>query len=165
MQDLEDIHTYDACTVANWFIARARQDDRELTIMAILKLIYIAHGWHLEMYNRPLFRNRIEAWRFGPVVEDVYDSFRNQRDKISKEVSIQGDRKIGDRQNKFLESVYGVYGDMDAYRLSDLTHVKDGPWDIVIRAYGRYAKIPDALIRLHYQLKRSEGEKQENEQE
>lgn len=164
MQDLEDINTYDARTVANWFIARTRQDGQVLTIMAILKLIYIAHGWHLEIYGRPLFNNRIEAWKFGPVVRDVYGSFRKQGERVVKKVRVWGVCKISERQAKFLEGVFEIYGNMGAKKLSSLTHVSGGPWDIVTRAYGHYAMIPDDLIKLHYQLKRVEAEKLDNEQ-
>ena len=162
---MNDVFTYDARTVANWFVARARKDGSELTIMAILKLIYIAHGWHLEIYDLPLFKNRIEAWRFGPVVRDVYKSFRKQGEQITEEFRVKDDHEIGERQGKFLESVYSVYGDMGAYQLSRLTHVRGGPWDLATEVYGHYAVISDALIKKHYQLKRAEAERRKEVEE
>ena len=68
----------DARQVANWFVTRARQDGRSLSIMSLLKLTYIAHGWYLESRNEPLFPNHIEAWQYGPVVPEVYRDFRRQ---------------------------------------------------------------------------------------
>ena len=37
---------YDARQIANWFVRRAAQDGRRLTIMQVLKLVDISHGWH-----------------------------------------------------------------------------------------------------------------------
>ncbi|MEY4500467.1 MAG: hypothetical protein RIS52_357, partial [Pseudomonadota bacterium] len=51
---------YDARQIANWFIERAAKDGRALSIMSLLKLAYITHGWNLETRNAPLFNNRIE---------------------------------------------------------------------------------------------------------
>ncbi|MGA0540298.1 Panacea domain-containing protein, partial [Neotabrizicola sp. VNH66] len=70
--------TYDARQVANWFVTSAQREGRTLSIMSLLKLTYIAHGWHLETQNEPLFGNRIEAWQYGPVIPDVYNDFRRQ---------------------------------------------------------------------------------------
>lgn len=53
-------------------------DGRPLSVMELIKLTYISHGWHLEMYGGPLFHNRIEAWRHGPVIPDVYHAFQSQ---------------------------------------------------------------------------------------
>jgi hypothetical protein len=70
--------SYDARQIANWFIERSSREGRPLSIMSLLKLAYISHGWRLEMQNRPLFHNRIEAWQHGPVIPDVYKTLRPQ---------------------------------------------------------------------------------------
>ncbi|HHB81002.1 MAG TPA: DUF4065 domain-containing protein, partial [Aliiroseovarius sp.] len=67
---------YDARSIANWFVTRAERDGRPLSIMHLLKLIYVAHGWYLETRKAPLIFNRIEAWQYGPVIPDVYNAFR-----------------------------------------------------------------------------------------
>lgn len=51
----------DARSVANWFVRRAADDARVLSIMELLKLTYIAHGWHLEIYKKPLVFNRTDV--------------------------------------------------------------------------------------------------------
>ena len=145
---------YDAVMIANWFVGRARQDEKVLSIMTVLKLCYIAHGWHLEIMGAPLFWNRIEAWRYGPVIRDVYIAFRPQGVKVSNPVAVQG-KGIDSQGEEFLEEVYSVYGDVPALKLSKLTHVRGGPWDIVTEARGYYAHIPDILIKRHYAEKRA----------
>lgn len=121
--------------------------------MTLLKLTYIAHGWHLEMFNRPLFPNRIEAWKYGPVIRDVYNDFRNQGVTVSSGIPNYDD-DLDEGTKSFLEQIYNIYGSMHAYQLSDLTHVKGGPWQLATMMGGNHAPIPDDLIKQHYVLKR-----------
>jgi uncharacterized phage-associated protein len=44
--------------------------------MQVLKLVYYCHAWMLGVYSRPLVRQPIEAWRYGPVVRELYRSIR-----------------------------------------------------------------------------------------
>src|SRR5437867_1299935 len=63
---------YDAETVANEFLRAAWQSGRTLTNMQLQKLVYIAHGYTLAMTHDPLIRQSVEAWRYGPVIRDLY---------------------------------------------------------------------------------------------
>ncbi|MDE0305486.1 MAG: DUF4065 domain-containing protein [Albidovulum sp.] len=145
--------TYDARQIANWFVRRANQDGRVLSIMSLLKLSYIAQGWHLEIYDRPLFHNRIEAWQYGPVIPDVYAAFRKQGIKPTKVLENYSGVLDSDCE-RFLEQIYKIYGDMPPMRLSKLTHVAGGPWDSSIKFGGIYSEIPNELIKRHYVEKR-----------
>lgn len=147
---------HDALEIANWFVKRAAREGRSLSIMHLLKLIYIAHGWYLEMRGRPLISNRIEAWRYGPVIPEVYNTFRPGG--IEVHAPAGGSHSDLDADTAaFLNEIYEIYGNMSAFRLSDLTHVPGGPWDRVSRERGHYAEIPDELIRQHYRDKRTEA--------
>ena len=145
--------SYDARKIANWFISRSARDNKKVSIMTLLKLTYIAHGWHLEMFNRPLFPNRIEAWKYGPVIRDVYNDFRNQGVTVSSGIPNYDD-DLDEGTKSFLEQIYNIYGSMHAYQLSDLTHVEGGPWQLATMMGGNHAPIPDDLIKQHYVLKR-----------
>ena len=152
--------TYDARQIANWFVARAAEDGRTLTIMSLLKLVYIAHGWHLEMHSKPLFNNKIEAWKHGPVIPDVYYEFRPQginASKVDPDFDIPKDLALTD----FLEQIYTIYGSMSPFRLSDLTHTPGGPWETATSLGGWYATIPNEIIQSHYIIKR----RQDNERQ
>lgn len=147
--------TYDARQIANWFAARFQQDGKPLSIMSLLKLTYIAHGWQLEMRDEPLFTNRIEAWKYGPVIPDVYEAFRNQGVNVTRAVEAPP-VTFSDDDNNFLEQIYKIYSPLSAYKLSDLTHVSGGPWDIATKTGGYYAPIPNELIKQHYVRKRAD---------
>lgn len=149
---------YDARQVVNWFIQRSAQDSKALSIMSLLKLTYIAHGWYLETRKEPLINNRIEAWQHGPVIPDVYHAFRPQGvtpNQLLRNFNIPENEK----DIRFLDEIYNLYSSMSPFKLSDLTHVTEGPWDVAKRIGGNYAEIPNSLIRDHYIMKREESNK------
>jgi len=121
--------------------------------MSLLKLVYIAHGWHLEITGEPLIENHIEAWQYGPVIPDVYRAFRTQGISVQN-IDPNHPSDVSDDAKILLNQIYDIYGDMSPFKLSALTHVLGGPWETASTLGGAYAPIPDSLIRDHYALKR-----------
>lgn len=148
--------SYDARQVANWFVQRASRDGRALTIMSVLKLAYFAHGWHLEMYKTPLFSNDVEAWQHGPVVPEVYHSFRRQGVVVSDTLPSFQPEFDGVVQS-LLEQIYTIYGGLTAFTMSSITHEAGGPWAVARSLGGWYADIPNDLIQSHFEKKRLEA--------
>ena len=146
---------YDAKQIANVFIHRAAEHGKVLSIMQLLKLIYIAHGWNLALYGRPLIHNRIEAWQHGPVIPDVYHAFRGQGVHIQNKVDVPA-QGLDPQTDNILEQIYNMYGEMSPFKLSDITHVSGGPWHVASKN-GNYAHIPDYIIKAHYDEKRQKS--------
>lgn len=148
---------YDARQIANWFITRAKQDGRTLSIMSLLKLTYIAHGWHLETQGAPLIADEIQAWQYGPVIPSVYNEFRTQKLAVTKVSNSKTDWIGIDQADEILlEQIWTIYGKVSPFKLSEITHLAGGPWDIATRTGGFYAKIPDDVILEHYRRLRIE---------
>ncbi|WP_369210846.1 Panacea domain-containing protein [Xylella fastidiosa] len=68
---------YSPATIANYFLQRASKEGRALTPMQVLKLVYIAHGWHLGFRKEPLIDESVEAWRHGPAIRSLYNKIKN----------------------------------------------------------------------------------------
>ena len=66
-----------AITVANKFIDLATAAGDECSNMKLQKLVYFADGLHLAFGQGPLVREPFEAWKYGPVVPDLYHKFKN----------------------------------------------------------------------------------------
>lgn len=47
-----------------------------ITHLKLQKLVYYAQGLYLAYFNKPLFTQSVEAWRHGPVVNDLYHIFK-----------------------------------------------------------------------------------------
>jgi uncharacterized phage-associated protein len=48
-----------------------REEGDATSNLKLQKLLYYAQGLHLALYNEPLSKGRIEAWKHGPVVPSV----------------------------------------------------------------------------------------------
>src|SRR5687768_4006741 len=70
---------HDARNVANEFLRQAKERGTKLTNMELQKLVYIAHGYSLAILDRPLIKQYVEAWRYGPVIPDLYHALRQYR--------------------------------------------------------------------------------------
>ncbi|SLN43537.1 hypothetical protein PSJ8397_02237 [Pseudooctadecabacter jejudonensis] len=66
---------------------------------------------------------------------------------------------LNEDQLSLLEEIYEIYGHMPAFKLSDITHESNGPWDVASREYGFFAPIGNDLIRSHYKQKRETAKK------
>lgn len=154
-------------SIANYFIAKSLVDGVDMTPMKLLKLIYIAHGWHLALNDgEPLIDEAVEAWQYGPVVPSVYHEFKEYGNTpIRKLSTIYNNRShvltpvISNDKKEFLDKIWEVYKKYDGLELSTLTHQKGTPWDIVWNDLGgnkkKSVQIPDKLIEEHYKIKNS----------
>lgn len=144
--------------VANYLIERAREDGDFLTSMQLLKLVYIAHGWNLAIRHRPLVREAVEAWKYGPVIPDLYHGVKRWgagfvRHRLPGYFA--SENGFAPEDEELVSSVLSAYRHLDGLELSNLTHRRGTPWYKVYYEQGgkdrRHAVIPDRLIKKHFE--------------
>lgn len=145
---------YSSFAVANEFLRLAKRDKRSLTNMQLQKLVYIANGYHLAIENgEPLYYHDTKAWRFGPVIVQLYKKLKKYGSDVVSDL-VEADDKIDDNseQSGLIEAVWENYGDKSGPHLSNITHKPGTPWDIVWNELGlEWKDIPPALIQKHYE--------------
>ncbi|ATL49434.1 hypothetical protein COR50_20890 [Chitinophaga caeni] len=153
---------YPSRAIANYFIRESLRSGVELTPMKLIKLCYIAHGWRLGLYHQELINEGVQAWKYGPVVESIYDDFRHygthQITALKANDSYDQDYPMpGEDVLPLLKKVWEVYNKYSGLQLSAMTHQDGTPWDLVWNREGgkdRHAAIiPNNLIQQHYQHK------------
>ncbi|MCW0398729.1 Antitoxin SocA [Xanthomonas sacchari] len=154
---------YSPSTIANYFLEKASQEGRALTPMQLIKLVYIAHGWHLGYMGQPLIAEQVQAWKYGPVIKSLYDRLKQfgsgavQGLVASGPFSWQVDSRVDPNTSSLLDAVWKSYAGFSGVQLSAMTHMDNTPWSIAWHQQGGrkmyYAPIDDALIRDHYQGK------------
>ncbi len=90
--------------------------------MRLQKLVYYAQAWSLVWHRRPLFDERIEAWKKGPVSPDLFNEEKRAGSLTPRAISTLGDDDVST-----IRGVLGAYGDKSAEWLSRLTH-REEPW-------------------------------------
>ena len=136
---------YSSSLIANYYLHKDKAMKND--IMKTLKMVYIAHGFHLALTENPLIKENVMAWQYGPVIPELY--FQLKADNLI--FTSQQEKEDFDNNaelKKFLDAVYDKYCNKSGAELSNLTHIIGSPWDITVNRFE--ALIKDDLIRDHY---------------
>lgn len=146
-----DSPVHDSRAIANLFVQQwKKSSDGPLTIMSLLKYVYFAHGWTLGHTGKPLFSHKVEAWKYGPVVPEVYKAFSPQSSynvtEEAKKYSLK--EELSSLQNNIVNGVYREYSKLSPMDLSAITHAEGSPWYRYQHTF--YGEIPNEEIERHY---------------
>jgi uncharacterized phage-associated protein len=116
-----------ALTVAKYFLSLSDEDSGDLVSnLKLQKLLYYAQGCWVAVNGteKPLFKDKIYAWKHGPVVKTVYNHYASHGANalpIEKTPSLRPDIV------EFLKEIYRVFGRYSAWQLREMTH-REPPW-------------------------------------
>jgi uncharacterized phage-associated protein len=139
---------HDSKQVAQYILWLARE--KPITPMQLLKLTYLSHGWMLGLYGKPLLRESVEAWQYGPVIPTVYHTYKRFGGRSITDIPLQEPAGFTDEERDVMQQVWNIYGKYDGIQLSSLTHKPGTPWAITRQMCGNGAQIPNDLIQNHY---------------
>lgn len=142
---------FDARAIANLVLSESWERHLQISNLKLQKLVFLCHAFLLVEKNRDLVRGDFVAWKYGPVHPDVYDAFRQFRERPIDRLAVKvnpvteqqveiapiTDQDIRDVANK----VVGFYGSWTAAKLVALTHAEKGPWDVVVKAARNNANV------------------------
>jgi uncharacterized phage-associated protein len=139
-----------ASDAARYFLSLSDEEAGDtISNLKLQKLLYYAQGFHLALFDAPLFGDRIEAWTHGPVVPAVYRDY-----KVHGAGAIPMPRdfdplSVDGQTRELLDEVNDVYGQYSAWKLRNMTHVEP-PW---CDAYGVGASTPieSAAMKAYFQ--------------
>lgn len=135
---------YEALNIAHYIITKCFNDGAPISNLRLQKMLYFIQGESYKKRGDSLFDNDIRAWKFGPVVPDVY-----------YEYSIYGgmeilesynDHMIDPEDKKLIDSILKKYEKIETWRLVDMTHAKGTPWDSVYNNGKESDLIPKRLL-------------------
>lgn len=142
---------YDALDVANYVIKYCQEYlYRDITNLQLQKILYYIQAAFLVRRDKPIFIDSIEAWKYGPVIKEVYHEFKYYLDGPIREISpnilsIEFEeydpyRVIDIYDQNIIDEVVGALIDSHGYTLIKRTH-EELPW---IEAYGT-----SGVVNLH----------------
>lgn len=135
---------YEARAVANALLDCGDEMGLSITHMALHKIAFHTHGWHLARMDKPIVTERFEAWEHGPVLPSVYAAFkiagrsaitfRAERFDPATQRRFLATANFPTDVRQFFRDMIRAYGRFDALTLSDMTHRSGDAWDRVWNA-------------------------------
>ena len=129
-----------ALNIANNFLEKSFQENVPITPMKLQKLLYIFYKEFLKKYRAKLFTEPFEAWRYGPVLPNVYSEFKNYGSTPIKTYALNSDSSITkvsiDPLSDFsyvFNDVWNKYKRFSGGELSTFTHRENTAWDRAVK--------------------------------
>jgi len=143
---------YNCFDIAKQFLKYANEEGVGLEPMKLLKLTYIAHGWYLGFYDKPLIKNSIQAWKFGPVIPELYHVTKRfgYRSVDLETVELYSENKLNDNDQNFLHAIWNTYKKYSGLELSSKTHMDNTPWAETFDPDRFHKIIHNETIKRHY---------------
>ena len=151
---------YPATLVAREFLKLAEAEGRSLTQLQLMKMTYIAHGYSLSTFDRPLVSEEVQAWVYGPVFKSLYKMTKKYgRNPVEKVLASPEEEELGleDLSNdpdaaRLIEIIYNNYKKYSGPQLIEMTHRPDTPWNQSAREaiMAPDTAIPNETIKAYY---------------
>lgn len=141
--------SYEVMDVAQFIINYSKDNNISITNLKLQKLLYYIQAAFLVEKNEACFEESIINWRHGPVVQEIYDEFRNygsgEIDYLEKyfKLKIKDDLKLemvdnyysdnpiknaSNQDSRIIKKVIDAYKSIDnAWKIVKKTHEED-PW-------------------------------------
>jgi uncharacterized phage-associated protein len=150
-----------AAAAGNAFLSFERQESGYPVMdwIKLQSLLFYAHAWSLARLDNPLFNEAVEAWSWGPVVQEIYtqtshygnsEVVGNLKKIEFKDGALVTSIPFTDvRTLNFLKSVWDVHKIYTGLQLASSTILPGEPWAVVretIKASEEKPVIPNTLI-------------------
>lgn len=131
-----DTYEFNSVEVAKYIAGKANEKKIFLNITKIQKLLYIAYGTYLRVYEKRLTNEHPQAWPYGP----VFPTTRNKMISLDFE-SIKASEtpeklREDKRLNKVIEFVLKHFGKWNAAQLTEWSHRNGSPWYYATKTEG-----------------------------
>lgn len=108
--------------IANEFVKLSLKNNKSLSPLKLLKLVYLSHGWMLSLKNKPMFTCDIEMWKYGPIIPALYKTIEKYRDCHIDKPLINNNLQLMDDKKQIIQDTLEIYGNISAIKLSVLTN-------------------------------------------
>ena len=125
-----------ALNVGNNILDRAFSEDVDITPMKLQKLIYFVYRDYIQKTGKPLFNERFETWKYGPVIPSVYQYFKKYGSNAIRRYATENDGKTVFAVNEeaspifkdVLDHVWNQCSSYNGIYLSSITHKEGSAW-------------------------------------
>lgn len=155
----------EAIQVAKYILSLVNEDCGEtISNLKLQKILYYLQGYFLAYFDKPLFKDKIVAWAYGPVVPNVYNKYKKYSNdslpihEITREEYNMFINNFNKNELELMQQVFETYIDYSAYNLVEMTH-SETPWNSALvdgKATGK--EIDDNIIKSFFKSKISKND-------
>lgn len=150
--------------VANYILSKIK-----CTHLSLEKLVCFSYADYLCEYSERLFEDKIYAFRHGPVIDSVYDTFKKSGSQYVRPLEFGKDSAVctsvgelaaksrilfvqdGAKKIQSIDQTVQKYGRYTAGQMVDITHRNGAPWSHVDSSMA-YQVISDDLIKAYHYI-------------
>lgn len=119
-----------ASELADYVVGKARSDNiQDLSPLKLQKILYYVQGWHLAFTDKPVFDENILAWRYGPVVKEIYVKFSTFGATNIAAGAYTPDPipELDKEETQLIDAIWDKYKNRSPAELVTMTH-QSKPW-------------------------------------
>lgn len=118
-----------ALNVARYMIHlnNSKNAPTNLTNLKIQKLLYYSFGMHRVINDENLFDENIYAWKYGPVIKEVYDVYKKYGYSNIEDDYWYEDYNLTEEEEITIQNTWEQLGQLPANVLVEMTH-NENPW-------------------------------------
>lgn len=140
---------YSALEVSKYILSYCSKSGSPISNLQLQKILYFLQGEYYRRTFEPLFEEDICAWKFGPVVPEVYYEFCVYGgaaivNQYEYEVDIYDEDKV------IINEIVDERKKVPVWKLVQETHENGTPWHKVFTTRGDRAMIPKTLISEYF---------------
>jgi len=135
----------DVKSICSHLVNLSLREDISISNISLQKILYFSQGFYLAENAHPLFKDKIFAWEYGPVVKSVYHDFKHfgnnaiadlnkisfilGRDFLSKEKMMPAEVR------SFTKDMWDLFKNYAPFELVEFTHIEGSPWYQIFQKY------------------------------
>ncbi len=93
-----------------------------VTHLKLQKILYFTQATYLSCLNKIAFNEKILAYKYWPVIEEVYQEYKKEKNKPLDTVTWYDSTNISLDDKKILDFVWEYFWRYTAYELVNMTH-------------------------------------------
>lgn len=118
---------YDVITICHYIAYYCHLKGYELTNLRLQKILYFLELIFLDMFDKPCFNNKIEAWDLGPTVTDAYNYYRKYGAQLIPGIKTMDINTIKDSDKSLIAFVVSALTEYSTFQLIKITQRQE-PW-------------------------------------
>lgn len=141
---------YSALDIAKYVVTFCFRRGNPISNLQLQKILYYIQGYSFALRDEEAFGEEILAWKYGPVIKEVYDFF-----SMYAAMPIENSFRIEITDKEFEKLIQVISLDKmvcPAWKLVEQTH-GEAPWKYTTELFGMGSVIPKEYIRRYFKEK------------